>query len=78
MLVSSPGTDLEDGTGTRVKQELVVEQSLRGNLRRDLEGKRDLSGRDCSINCFFKNPCPSFLECSVVLSSFMMYSMSIK
>lgn len=50
MLVSSPGADLEDRTGTRIKQELVVEQSLRGNLRRDLRG---VGGRDCSINFFF-------------------------
>ena len=70
MLVSSPGADLEDRTGTRIKQELVVEQSLRGNLRRDLRG---VGGRDCSINCFFFfNVCPSYLECSIVFSSFMM------
>lgn len=50
MLVSSPRADVEDRTGTRVKQELVVEQSLRGNLRRDLRG---VGGKDCSINCFF-------------------------
>ena len=69
MLVSSPGADVEDRTGTRVKQELVVEQSLRGNLRRDLRG---VGGRDCSINFFFFNLCPSYLECSIVSSSFMM------
>ena len=49
MLVSSPRADVEDRTGTRVKQELVVEQSLRGNLWRDLRG---VGGKDCSINCF--------------------------
>lgn len=50
MLVSSPGADVEDRTDTRVKQELVVEQSLRGNLRRD---QRGVGGKDCSITCFF-------------------------